>query len=66
MLDAATARAACSRKVYDGWRMAMKMSKLGYFSEPLLLLPPLIIASLLAFRSSIPLQPAILAIVCGG
>jgi len=41
----------------------MKMSKLGYFFE-FLLFPPLILAAmLLAFRSSIPPQPAIWAIV---
>jgi hypothetical protein len=48
MLEASTARVACSRKVYDAWRMAMKMSNLGYFSALLLFLPPLIIASLVA------------------
>src|SRR5450631_2284431 len=43
----------------------MKMSKLGYFSE-FLFFPPLVLAAtLLAFRSSIPPQPAIWAIVYG-
>ena len=43
----------------------MKMSKLGYFSE-FLLFPPLVLAAtLLAFRSSIPPQPVIWAIVYG-
>jgi len=43
----------------------MKMSKLGYFSE-FILFPPLVLAAtLLAFRSSIPPQPVIWAIVYG-
>jgi sterol desaturase/sphingolipid hydroxylase (fatty acid hydroxylase superfamily) len=45
--------------------MAMKMSKLGYFSEFLLFPPLLLIATVLAFRSSIPPQPVIWAIVFG-
>lgn len=41
----------------------MKMSKLGYFSE-FLIFPPLIaVATLMAFRSAMPPQPAIWAIV---
>src|SRR5674476_456237 len=43
----------------------MKMSKLGYFSEFLLFPPLVLVASLLAFRSSVPPQPAIWAIVYG-
>ena len=43
----------------------MKMSKFGYFSE-FLLFPPLVLAAtLLAFRSAIPPQPVIWAIVYG-
>jgi sterol desaturase/sphingolipid hydroxylase (fatty acid hydroxylase superfamily) len=45
----------------------MKMSKLGYFSEFLLFPPLILVATLLAFRSLIPPQPAIWAVVyCGG
>jgi sterol desaturase/sphingolipid hydroxylase (fatty acid hydroxylase superfamily) len=43
----------------------MKMSKLGYFSEFLLFPPLVFVATLLAFRSSTPPQPAIWAIVYG-
>src|SRR5664280_969243 len=44
----------------------MKMGKLGYFSE-FLFFPLLVLAAtLMAFRSSIPPQPAICAIVYGG
>jgi sterol desaturase/sphingolipid hydroxylase (fatty acid hydroxylase superfamily) len=45
----------------------MKMSKLGYFSEFLLFPPLVLVATLLAFCSSIPPQPTIWAIVyCSG
>src|SRR6185437_2339320 len=44
----------------------MKMSKLGYFSEFLLFPPLVLIATLLAYRSFIPPQPAICVIVYGG
>ena len=43
----------------------MKMSKFGYFSEFLLFPPLVLVAILLVFRSSIPSQPAIWAIVYG-
>jgi hypothetical protein len=44
----------------------MKMSKLGYFSEFLLFPPLILVATLLAFRSLIPPQPAIWAVAyCG-
>jgi sterol desaturase/sphingolipid hydroxylase (fatty acid hydroxylase superfamily) len=43
----------------------MKMSKLGYFSEFLLFPPLVLVATLLAFRSLTPPQPAIWAIVYG-
>ena len=43
----------------------MNMSKLGYFSEFLLFPPLVLFATLLAFRSSIPPQPTIWAIVYG-
>src|ERR1017187_10152721 len=43
----------------------MKMSKLGYFSEFLLFPPLVLIATLLAFRSSIPPQPVSWTIVFG-
>jgi hypothetical protein len=43
----------------------MKMSKLGYFSEFLLFPPLVLFATLLGFRSLIPPQPAIWAIVYG-
>ena len=43
----------------------MKMSKLGYFSEFLLFPPLILVATLLAFRSLTPPQPAIWAIVYG-
>lgn len=43
----------------------MKMSKLGYFSEFLLFPPLILVATLLAFRSSIPPQPLIWALVYG-
>ena len=43
----------------------MKMSKLGYFSEFLLFPPLVLVAALLAFRSSMPPQPLIWAIVYG-
>ena len=43
----------------------MKMSKLGYFSEFLLFPPLVLIATLLAFRSSVPPQPLTWAIVYG-
>jgi len=39
----------------------MKMSKLGYFSEFLLFPPLILLATFLAFRSSIPPRPAALA-----
>lgn len=41
----------------------MKMSKLGYFSEFLFFPPLVLFATLLAFRSSIPPQPATWVIV---
>jgi len=41
----------------------MKMGKLGYFSEFLLFPPLVLVAALLAFRSSTPPQPLIWAIV---
>jgi hypothetical protein len=44
----------------------MKMSKFGYFSEFLLFPPLVLIATLLAFRSLIPPQPMICAIVYSG
>ncbi len=44
----------------------MKMSKLGYFAEFLLFPPLVLVTTLLAFRSSIPPQPVIWAIVYGG
>jgi sterol desaturase/sphingolipid hydroxylase (fatty acid hydroxylase superfamily) len=44
----------------------MKMSKLGYFSEFLLFPPLILFATLLAFRSSIPPQPLMWALVYGG
>lgn len=45
----------------------MKMSKLGYFSEFLLLPPLVIVATLLAFRVSTPPQPMIwVTVYCGG
>ena len=43
----------------------MKMSKLGYFSEFLLFPPLVLVATLLAFRSATPPQPAIWATVYG-
>lgn len=43
----------------------MKMTKLGYFSEFLLFPPLVLIATLLAFRSPVPPQPAIWVIVYG-
>ena len=43
----------------------MKMTKLGYFSEFLLFPPLVLVAALLAFRSSIPPQPVIWAIAYG-
>jgi len=43
----------------------MKMTKLGYFSEFLLFPPLVLVATLLAFRSSIPPQPVNWAIVYG-
>ncbi len=43
----------------------MKMSKLGYFSEFLLFPPLVLVAALLAFRSSIPPQPVIWVVVYG-
>jgi sterol desaturase/sphingolipid hydroxylase (fatty acid hydroxylase superfamily) len=43
----------------------MKMSKLGYFSEFLLFPPLVLLATLLAFRSSNPPQPAIWVLVYG-
>ena len=43
----------------------MKMSKLGYFSEFLVFPPLVLVATLLAFRSSVPPQPAIWAVVYG-
>lgn len=43
----------------------MKMSKLGYFFEFVLFPPFVLIATLLAFRSSIPPQPVIWTIVFG-
>jgi sterol desaturase/sphingolipid hydroxylase (fatty acid hydroxylase superfamily) len=43
----------------------MKMSKLGYFSEFLLFPPIVLVATLLAFRSAIPPQPLMWAIVFG-
>ena len=39
----------------------MKMSRLGYFSEFLLFPPLLVFAMLLAFRSSAPMQPLMMA-----
>lgn len=45
----------------------MKMSKLGYFAEFLLFPPLVLVAALLAFRSSVPPQPAIWAgVYCAG
>jgi hypothetical protein len=44
----------------------MKMSKLGYFSEFLLFPPRILVATLQAFCSLIPPQPAIWAVVCCG
>jgi sterol desaturase/sphingolipid hydroxylase (fatty acid hydroxylase superfamily) len=44
----------------------MKMSKLGYFSEFLLFPPLILVAALLAFRSTNPPQPVICAIGYGG
>jgi sterol desaturase/sphingolipid hydroxylase (fatty acid hydroxylase superfamily) len=43
----------------------MKMSKLGYFSEFLLFPPLIVVAALLAFRSSIPAQPVVWVTVYG-
>jgi sterol desaturase/sphingolipid hydroxylase (fatty acid hydroxylase superfamily) len=43
----------------------MKMSKLGYFSEFLIFPPLVLVATLLAFRSLTPPQPAMWAIVYG-
>ena len=43
----------------------MKMSKLGYFFEFLLFPPLVLVATLLVFRSLIPPQPIICAIVYG-
>jgi sterol desaturase/sphingolipid hydroxylase (fatty acid hydroxylase superfamily) len=43
----------------------MKMSKLGYFSEFLLFPPLIIVAMLLAYRSSIQPQPVIWATIYG-
>lgn len=43
----------------------MKMSKLGYFFEFVLFPPFVLVATLLAFRSSIPPQPVIWTIVFG-
>jgi hypothetical protein len=43
----------------------MKMGKFGYFSEFLLFPPLVLLAVLLAFRSSTPPQPAIWMIVYG-
>ena len=43
----------------------MKMTKLGYFSEFLLFPPLVLVAALLAFRSSIPPQPVIWTIAYG-
>ena len=43
----------------------MKMSKLGYFFEFLLFPPLVLIATLFAFRSSMPPQPLTWAIVYG-
>jgi sterol desaturase/sphingolipid hydroxylase (fatty acid hydroxylase superfamily) len=43
----------------------MKMSKLGYFSEFLLFPPLVLVATLLAFGSSMPPQPAMWAVVYG-
>jgi len=43
----------------------MKMSKLGYFSEFLIFPPLVLLATLMAFRSSMPPQPMIWAIVYG-
>jgi sterol desaturase/sphingolipid hydroxylase (fatty acid hydroxylase superfamily) len=49
------------RKACCTWGVVMKMSKVGYFSEFFLFPPFLIFALLLAFRSSIPLHPVVLA-----
>ena len=43
----------------------MKMTKLGYFSEFFLFPPLVVVAVVVAFRSSIPIQPAIWAAVYG-
>lgn len=43
----------------------MKMSKLGYFSEFLIFPPLVLLATLMAFRSAVPPQPVIWAIVYG-
>lgn len=42
----------------------MKMSKFGYFSEFLIFPPLVLVATLLAFRSSMPPRPLIWALVC--
>ena len=41
----------------DSWHSAMKMSKLGYFSEFLIFPPLVLVATLLAFHSSMPPPP---------
>ena len=62
---AAHATTACSRRLYGLWGIAMKMSKLGYFSEFLLFPPLVLVATLFAFRSSTPPQPLLWASVYG-
>jgi hypothetical protein len=56
---AANERSACGHQDYSFGGFTMKMSKLGYFSEFLLFPPLVLLATLLAFRSSNPPQPAI-------
>jgi hypothetical protein len=62
---AANERSACGHQDYSLWGFTMKMSKLGYFSEFLLFPPLVLLATLLAFRSSNPPQPAIWVLVYG-
>ena len=62
---AANERSACGHQDYSFWGFTMKMSKLGYFSEFLLFPPLVLLATLLAFCSSNPPQPAIWVLVYG-
>ena len=55
----------CSRQDYGLRGFVMKMSKFGYFSEFLLFPPLVLVTVLLAFRSLVPPQPVIWAIVYG-